>query len=139
MTVIVGVLKETRPNERRVALVPAVADKLIKLGAEVQLEAGAGAAVKLADAAYKNVNIVADAKSVVSNADIVLAVQPPSLEIVQAMKSGAILISFVYVHNRLRRVHRHQYQRTWRPMIRLVPWFRDAHRNLRSSHPDDVQ
>ena len=52
MTVIVGVLKETRPNERRVALVPAVVDKLTKLGAEVHLEAGAGAAVKLADTAY---------------------------------------------------------------------------------------
>lgn len=98
MTVIVGVLKETRPNERRVALVPAVAEKLIKLGAEIHLEAGAGAAVKLADSVYKNVKIVADAKSVVADADIVLAVQPPSAEIVQAMKSGAILISFVYAH-----------------------------------------
>ncbi|HEX2584128.1 MAG TPA: NAD(P) transhydrogenase subunit alpha [Steroidobacteraceae bacterium] len=98
MTVIVGVLKETRPNERRVALVPAVADKLFKLGTEVQLEAGAGAAVKLADAAYKNVKIVSSAQEVVANADIVLAVQPPSLEIIQAMKSGAILISFIYAH-----------------------------------------
>jgi NAD(P) transhydrogenase subunit alpha len=98
VTVIVGVLKETRPNERRVALVPAVADKLFKLGAEVQLETGAGAAVKLADAAYKNVKIVSSAQEVVANADIVLAVQPPSLEIIQAMKSGAILISFIYAH-----------------------------------------
>ncbi|MES1192013.1 MAG: NAD(P) transhydrogenase subunit alpha [Steroidobacter sp.] len=98
MTVIVGVLKETRPNERRVALVPAVADKLIKLGAEVQLQAGAGAAVKLADAAYKNVKIASDAQQVVANADVVLAVQPPGLDVVQAMKPGAILISFIYAH-----------------------------------------
>lgn len=98
MTVIVGVLKETRANERRVALVPVVADKLIKLGAEIHLETGAGAAVKLADTAYNNVKIVSDAKAVVANADIVLAVQPPSLDIIQAMKSGAILISFVYAH-----------------------------------------
>ncbi len=101
MTVIVGVLKETRPNERRVALVPAVADKLIKLGAEVHMESGAGAAVKLADSAYKNVKIVSDAQQIVANADIVLAVQPPALEIVQAMKPGAILISFVYAHKEL--------------------------------------
>jgi len=98
VTVIVGVLKETRANERRVALVPAVADKLIKLGAEIQLQAGAGVAVKLADAAYKNVKIVSDAKDIVANADIVLAVQPPGLEIIQAMKPGAILISFIYAH-----------------------------------------
>ncbi|HVY24786.1 MAG TPA: NAD(P) transhydrogenase subunit alpha [Steroidobacteraceae bacterium] len=98
MTVIVGVLKETRPNEHRVALVPAVADKLIKLGVEVQLQAGAGAAVKLADAAYKNVKIASDAQQVVANADVVLAVQPPGLDVVQAMKPGAILISFIYAH-----------------------------------------
>ena len=88
MTVIVGVLKETRPNERRVALVPAVADKLFKLGAQIQLQAGAGAAVKLADSAYKNVTIVGDAREIAANADILLAVQPPRLDVVQAMKPG---------------------------------------------------
>ena len=55
MTVSIAVLKETRPHERRVALVPVVADKLARLGAQLRLQAGAGAAVKLADAAYKKV------------------------------------------------------------------------------------
>ena len=98
MPVKIAVLKETRPHERRVAMVPAVADKLVKLGAQIHLQSGAGLAVKLADVAYKNVRLHADPLEMVRDADIVLSVQPPELPIVQAMKEGAILISFVYAH-----------------------------------------
>ena len=98
MPVKIAVLKETRPNERRVALVPVVADKLAKLGAELHMQSGAGVAVKLADAAYKNVTFAANPQGLVSDADIVLSVQPPSLEAVSAMKEGSILLSFVYAH-----------------------------------------
>lgn len=98
MPVKIAVLKETRPHERRVALVPAVADKLAKLGAQLHLQAGAGLAVKLADAAYKNVSLHADPIEMVRDADIVLSVQPPEPALVQAMRDGAILISFVYAH-----------------------------------------
>ena len=98
MPVNIAVLKEARPHERRVAMVPAVADKLAKLGAQIHLQAGAGVAVKLADAAYKNVQLHADPIEMVRDADIVLSVQPPDLAVVQAMKEGAILISFVYAH-----------------------------------------
>jgi NAD(P) transhydrogenase subunit alpha len=98
MPVKIAVLKETRPHERRVALVPAVADKLAKLGAQLHLQSGAGTAVKLADAAYKNVELHADPIQMVRDADIVLAVQPPDVAFAQAMKEGAILISFVYAH-----------------------------------------
>jgi H+-translocating NAD(P) transhydrogenase subunit alpha len=98
MSVKIAVLKETRPNERRVAMVPAVADKLIKLGAQIGIQSGAGDAVKLADAAFKNVGFESDPRALVAEADIVLAVQPPDLEIVRAMKEGSILISFIYAH-----------------------------------------
>lgn len=98
MPVKIAVLKETRANERRVALVPAVADKLAKLGAELQMQSGAGNAVKLPDSAFKNVTFAANPQGLVSDADIVLAVQPPSVEVVGAMKEGAILISFIYAH-----------------------------------------
>lgn len=98
MSLKVAVLKETRDGERRVAMVPAVVDKLVKLGAEVRIQTGAGDAVSLPDSAYKSASFAPDAQSVVSEADIVLAVQPPSLEVVRAMKEGAILISFVYAH-----------------------------------------
>lgn len=98
MPVKIAVLKETRPNEKRVAMVPAVSDKLIKLGAEIHMQTGAGLAVKLADAAFKNVTFTADPIELVRDADVVVSVQPPDAAIVNAMKPGAILISFVYAH-----------------------------------------
>jgi NAD(P) transhydrogenase subunit alpha len=98
MPIHIAVLKESRPHERRVALVPAVADKLAKLGAQIHLQAGAGTAVKLPDQAYRNVQLHADPLEMVRDADIVLSVQPPEPAVVQAMKVGAILISFVYAH-----------------------------------------
>jgi NAD(P) transhydrogenase subunit alpha len=96
MYVNVAVLKETRPHERRVALVPSVATKLIKLGAKLRMETGAGDAIKLVDAAYKDVVFVANRHELVSDADVVLAVQPPALGVIDAMKEGAILVSFIY-------------------------------------------
>ncbi|MGH8506148.1 MAG: NAD(P) transhydrogenase subunit alpha [Stenotrophobium sp.] len=98
MAVKIAVLKETRANEKRVAMVPSVADKLTKLGAEISMQTGAGVSVKLADAAFKNVNFVANPQGLVSDADIVLSVQPPSADVVDAMKEGALLLSFVYAH-----------------------------------------
>jgi NAD(P) transhydrogenase subunit alpha len=98
MYVNVAVLKETQPHERRVAMVPSVVPKLIKLGAKLHMQTGAGNAVKLMDAAFKEVTFIADRKDLVAEADVVLAVQPPALEVVNQMKEGAILISFIYAN-----------------------------------------
>jgi NAD(P) transhydrogenase subunit alpha len=96
MYVNVAVLKETQPNERRVALVPGVAAKLVKLGARLRMQSGAGDAVNLADSAFKDVAFTDDRNELVGDADVVLAVQPPALDAVSAMKEGAVLISFIY-------------------------------------------
>jgi H+-translocating NAD(P) transhydrogenase subunit alpha len=96
MTIRIAVLKETRPGERRVAMTPAVIERLIKLGAVVSVQAGAGEGAGFSDAAFKDVAFVAEPEQLVGDADIVLAVQPPAPETAQAMKAGAILISFVY-------------------------------------------
>ena len=101
MPVKIAVLKETRPNERRVALVPVVADKLIKLGAQIAMQSGAGDAVKLPNAAFKNVAFTDDVRELVAEADIVLAVQPPGVEVARMMKEGAILVSFIYAHKEI--------------------------------------
>ena len=99
MYINVAVLTETRAHERRVALVPSVVQKLVKLGARLHMQPGAGAAIHLDDAAFGNVAFIADRTALVKDADVVLAVQPPALEVVNAMKEGAILVSFVYAHN----------------------------------------
>ena len=99
MYINVAVLTETRAHERRVALVPSVVPKLVKLGAKLHMQSGAGAAIHLEDAAFENVVFIADRTALVKDADVVLAVQPPALEVVSAMKEGAILVCFVYAHN----------------------------------------
>ncbi len=74
---IVGILKETYPDERRVALVPAVLPSLTKAGLEVLVEAGAGAAAGYPDAAYveKGARVAASAAEVFKAADAVLQVR----------------------------------------------------------------
>jgi NAD(P) transhydrogenase subunit alpha len=99
MYVNVAVLKETQPHERRVALVPSVVPKLIKLGGRLHMQAGAGLAIRLSDDAYHDVAIVADRLAMVRDADVVLAVQPPALDVIDAMQPGAILVCFVYAAN----------------------------------------
>jgi NAD/NADP transhydrogenase alpha subunit len=96
--VTVAVLKETLAHERRVALVPSVVPKLIKLGAKLHMQVGAGNAIKLTDQTFKDVTFIADPKELVADADLVLAVQPPALDVIKEMKEGAILVCFIYAN-----------------------------------------
>jgi len=99
MYVNVAVLKETAPHERRVALVPSVTAGLVKLGAKLHMQTGAGAASSFPDESYKDVTFIAGRAKLLADADVVLAVQPPSLDVIDAMKEGAILICFVYAEH----------------------------------------
>jgi NAD(P) transhydrogenase subunit alpha len=96
MYVNIAVLKETAPHERRVALVPSVTAGLVKLGAKLHMQTGAGDASSFPDEAYNDVAFIADRSTLVADADVVLCVQPPALDVLDAMKEGAILICFVY-------------------------------------------
>lgn len=96
MSLRIAVLKETDATERRVAMVPALLARLLKLGASLSVQAGAGAAASFPDAAYADVAVVADPLTLVEDADVVLAVNAPPPEIVAAMKCGAVLASFIY-------------------------------------------
>jgi len=101
MAFTVGVPKETAPREHRVALVPAVAAKLIQSGAKVVMERGAGEAAGIPDRAYGGVEFVADAPAALRGADLVLRVQAPSAAEVAVYKPGAILVAFLSPHANL--------------------------------------
>lgn len=94
----VGVPREIYPNECRVAATPDTAQKLQKLGFEVLVESGAGAAASFPDTAYEaaGCQIVPDAQSLWAAADIVLKVRPPSLEEVELVRPGSTLVSFIW-------------------------------------------
>src|SRR5260221_3025865 len=90
----VGVPKEIAANERRVALTPDIAGRLVKGGFEVVIERGAGTAAFLPDEPYGAAGVkLGDRSSVISQADIVLQVQAPSGDLTQ-YREGAALVAF---------------------------------------------
>ena len=95
---VIGVPKEVFQGERRVATVPDVVPRLAKLGFGVIVQAGAGEAASLSDAAYAaaGATVVPDAASVWSKADIVFKVRAPSPEEVQSLRAGQILVAFIW-------------------------------------------
>jgi NAD(P) transhydrogenase subunit alpha len=99
MPVVVGVLTETAAQETRVALVPEIATKLKTIGVRVLIERGAGAQAHFPDALYADAEF-SDAATILSSADVVLKVQPPSLAEVAALKKGAVIVGFMQAYAR---------------------------------------
>ena len=92
----IAVLRETVEAERRVAATPETVKKLIALGAEVAVEAGAGAGAFIADAAFAEAGAhVADRAATVAGADLVLGVQGPDASALAGAKPGAMLAAIL--------------------------------------------
>src|SRR3990172_1227704 len=72
---IIGVLKETFPGERRVAMIPATLPALSKLGLEVVVETGAGVSAGFTDSAYREKGARLGSRGDVLAADVLLAVR----------------------------------------------------------------
>ncbi len=89
-----AVLKERRSGETRVAATPETAKKLVGMGLEVAVEAGAGLASGLTDEAYAEAgaSVVADAAAALAGAGIVLTVRAPEDDELAAIPRGALLI-----------------------------------------------
>jgi NAD(P) transhydrogenase subunit alpha len=99
----VGIPKEIYPHECRVAATPDSVQKIVKLGFEVVVEAGAGDASSFADADYTEAGatIAPDARALFGAADLVLKVRQPIARADGAheadlLKEGATLISFIW-------------------------------------------
>ncbi len=94
----IAAVKETHPGEARVAMTPDSARALQKLGHETLIEAGAGAAAGLSDAAYREagVTVLEDAGAVFEAADVVTKVREPSGDEIARLRAGQTLISFFW-------------------------------------------
>src|SRR5437870_1603806 len=90
----IGVPKEIVPGERRVALTPDATAALVKSGLQVVVERGAGEGAFHSDAAFEaaGARIVAD---IYTEADVVLKVQKPTLDEVDRLREGTVLVSFL--------------------------------------------
>ncbi|HEX2479727.1 MAG TPA: Re/Si-specific NAD(P)(+) transhydrogenase subunit alpha [Geminicoccaceae bacterium] len=95
MPQLIGVPRETAVGEKRVATVPEVAARLIKLGFRVAVESGAGDAADFPDEAYRaaGAEVIGD---VWASADIIFKVRAPSMSEVARMRQGANLVSFIW-------------------------------------------
>lgn len=95
---LIGVPLETAAGEKRVATVPEVVEKLIKLGFSVAVQSGAGAAANFDDDTYRaaGAEVVGSAAELWAKSDIVFKVRPPSPEEVGLMREGGMLIGFVW-------------------------------------------
>ena len=94
----IGVPRERFPGEKRVATVPEVVEKLIKLGFAVSVETGAGDAANCSDDAYRaaGAQIADSAASLWASSDIVFKVCVPTPAEVDMMREGGILIGFIW-------------------------------------------
>ena len=98
MSLLIGVPREVFPGEKRVATVPEVVEKLIKLGFRVAVQTGAGDAANFADDAYRaaGAEVVPTAAMLWAKSDIVFKVRPPSPEEVGLMRKDGVLVDFIW-------------------------------------------
>lgn len=94
----IGVPKERKEREKRVALTPSLVESLIAKGFEVIVEEDAGFESAFSNRYYRaaGASMVTDTKQLYSESDVILKVNPPSPEEISWMKRDAVLISFMF-------------------------------------------
>src|SRR4051812_27614033 len=98
MPQLIGVPRETAAGEKRVATVPEVVEKLIKLGFRVAVQSGAGDGANFGDDAYRaaGAEILDDAARLWAGADVIFKVRAPSMAELGLMRAGQIVVSFIW-------------------------------------------
>jgi len=98
MPIRLAVPKEITTNERRIALEPGVAKKLVDMGVKVTMQKGAALSSHFSDEAFEGVELVDDANALLSNAGLVFKVQPPTSEELAQLKDGTVIVGFMAPH-----------------------------------------
>ena len=93
----IAVMKEIHPGETRVAMIPPTAAKLVKLGAELEIEQGLGHSCRYEDGAYTEVGakIGTSREDMLRTADIILRLRKPPMEEIALMRRGCVHISYL--------------------------------------------
>jgi NAD(P) transhydrogenase subunit alpha len=98
MPIRVAVPKETVPGERRVALVPGVADQLSRQGVQILVQSDAGMGAFYRNSEYASARIIDEPDTLFAEADIVLTVQPLKPEAIARLREGTIVVGFLHPH-----------------------------------------
>jgi len=92
------VLKESAEGERRVALDPATANKLVKRGIRVLVEQGAGDAAGFTDEQYSAAEVLGDTGQILEQADVLMWVQAPGTGVIGKMREGSLAMGLAFAH-----------------------------------------
>lgn len=92
---IIGIPRESLPGETRVAATPQTVGQLLKLGYDVVVESGAGAASSFSDEAFADAGATVGTTEQVLSSDVVLKVNAPSEAEIASLRDGATLISLI--------------------------------------------
>jgi len=94
----IAIVKETQDLEKRVALTPDIAGKLVSDGLKVTIEEGAGIAAGYPDALYvqNGVELSSDREALVTAADLLITVNAPPENDLQSMKEGSALVCYLW-------------------------------------------
>ena len=97
---LVGIPKEIKPGENRVAISADIVKQLVKSGFQVLVTSGAGLSAGQTDASLEaaGAKLSQDNAALYGQADVVWKVNAPSAEEVNLLKRGTVLISFLYAH-----------------------------------------
>ncbi len=89
--------RETHPGENRASVTPETVKKLVRLGADVVIESGAGAGCGIGDDAYtaEGASIETNRDALLGSADMVLRLRKPDTDEVAKLKSGCIHVSYL--------------------------------------------
>lgn len=98
MPIRLAVPNEILPGERRIALEPGVAKRLLGMGVEVCMEKGAALSSHFADSAFEDVALIDSPAALYKGASLVFKVQPPTLEELDMIDDGAVIVSFMQPH-----------------------------------------
>jgi NAD(P) transhydrogenase subunit alpha len=91
----IGVPHESRPRETRVAATPATVQQLVRLGYDVVVESGAGAASSFPDEDYAGAGAAVGTADEAWQADVVLRVNGPTVEEIGRLADGALLVGLL--------------------------------------------
>jgi H+-translocating NAD(P) transhydrogenase subunit alpha len=97
MAMVIGVLRESAAGETRTPLVPEVAKRFTGLGATICAEHGAAELSRIPDSRFEGIEFLGR-EEVVSRADVLLAVNPPPLEVAAGLREGAVLVGLLQPH-----------------------------------------
>jgi len=120
---VIAVAREVHPQETRVAMIPEYISRLVKAGAQMRVESGAGLSLNISDEAYTaaGASVVTDRKSLLEGADLVLSVRAISPEEVSVLKPDSICISLMDPFNQRTLVETFRDRRASAISLEMIP------------------